>query len=103
VSDAGPRVHPCAEGVEGAVVRGYGTCGKSDSSTEELAAWVEMRYSITARPARDGNIPAMATLLGETVGVRAEALPQPIPGYSTSLTAASMQRTGFAERSLKKS
>jgi CheY-like chemotaxis protein len=33
-------------------------------------------HSITARPVRDGNIPAMATLLGETVGVRAEALPQ---------------------------
>jgi len=62
----GPRVQPRAEGVEGAreLPGGTGRVGRTCA------------YSITARPVRDGNIPAMATLLGETVGVRAEALPQ---------------------------
>jgi hypothetical protein len=53
-----------------------------------------LRISSTATGASDLGPPKIAV---------ATATVSPIPGYSMSLTAASMQRTGFAERSLKKS
>ena len=59
--------------------RSYEGSGRVEDPRAARRSWPRgssIRYSITARPVRDGNIPAMTTRLGETVGVRAEALPQ---------------------------
>src|SRR5439155_14307241 len=45
--DTGPGVEPRSQRPERAVVGGHGASCKSDSSTQELAAWVGHGYSIT--------------------------------------------------------
>jgi hypothetical protein len=41
VPNPGPRIEPGPESMKGPIIRGHRAPGEADSSTQELAAWVE--------------------------------------------------------------